>query len=148
MRRDCGNGVYSDWSSNPCYITTPCIEGRAPYLETFESYTVGKDITFTCFDFQRPMTYYTYPIIDKTALDNAAYAGQKCLFARYKGYLYRQFYLEAGKTYEMAIYALGDNDIENSYGDRISFFTASEPIYTSKINTIMEYSLVDYNNYI
>ena len=139
VRRDCGNGVYSDWSSNPCYITTPCIEGRAPYLETFESYTVGKDITFTCFDFQRPSSYYSYPIIDKTALENAAYAGQKCLFSRYQGYLYRQFYLEAGKTYEMAIYALGDNDIENSYGDRISFFTASEPIYTSKINTIMEY---------
>ena len=82
VRRDCGNGVYSDWSSNPCYITTPCIEGRAPYLETFESYTVGKDITFTCFDFQRPSSYYSYPIIDKTALENAAYAGQKCQIGR------------------------------------------------------------------
>ncbi|MGN1218195.1 MAG: choice-of-anchor J domain-containing protein, partial [Phocaeicola sp.] len=128
VRRDCGNGSYSEWSANVSTLTTPCMEGRAPYLETFESYTKGIEIINACFDFQRPSTYYKYPVIANSALDNEPYAGKQCVYAAHKGYLFRQFYFEAGKTYEVSVYATGANDDEaTGYGDRITFFLSSSP---------------------
>lgn len=128
VRRDCGNGVYSEWSANYAELTTPCIEGRAPYLETFESYTKGTLITENCFDFERQSSYSKYPYIATSIYDNEAYSGKQCVYVVHRGYMFRQFYLESGKTYEMSVFAIGSPDEDEAvYGNKMTYFIARTP---------------------
>lgn len=128
VRRDCGNGVYSEWSANYAELTTPCVEGRAPYLETFESYAKGSLITENCFDFERNSSYSKYPYIATSIYDNEAYSGKQCVYVKHRGYMFRQFYLESGKTYEMSVFAIGSPDEDEAvYGNKMTYFIARTP---------------------
>ncbi len=147
-RRKCAEGVYSDWSANVCYITTPCnpviLSADSPFIETFESLEMGAEIdNNNCYDYQKTSTYFQTALVSNSVKQiHKPYSGNQCVTFFCESYLFREFYLEAGKTYEVSAYAVANNINNNPNGDRISFALATSPDMNDILTTIMPNQLV------
>ncbi|MGM9795671.1 MAG: fibronectin type III domain-containing protein [Candidatus Aphodosoma sp.] len=133
-RRVCEGNTYSEWNSNLCEVSTPCsaitITSENPFFENFESYEMGFALEGnTCYDIIRTSTYYDKAVVsDVVNSIYAPYSGKKCLSAYTTSFYYRSFYFEAGKTYEVSVYALSNNVNMTKYGERLSIILNNSPI--------------------